>query len=71
MTQEEQVYQYMQEHDYITSMEAFRYLGVTRLSAKIFDLRQNGHVILTEPVIKQNRRTGRQSRFLRYYIAKD
>lgn len=40
MTQEEQVYQYMKENDYITSMDAFRYLGVTRLSAKIFDLRK-------------------------------
>ncbi len=71
MTQEELVYEYMKEHDGITSMEAFRNLGCTRLSAKIFNLRAKGHVILTEPVMKANRRTGRSSHCVRYYIAKD
>ncbi len=71
MTQEQQVYEYMQEHQGITSKEAFRYLGITRLSAYIFNLRKNGHVILTEPIMKTNRRTGRSSRFVRYYISND
>lgn len=31
----------------ITSMEAFRTYGITRLSGRIFDLREQGHKITT------------------------
>lgn len=40
--QQERVLQYMNEHGSITSMEAFRDLGTTRLSAVIFRLRKKG-----------------------------
>lgn len=43
--QQERVLQYMNEHGSITSMEAFRDLGTTRLSAVIFSLRRKGHNI--------------------------
>ena len=47
MTQRARVLQYMREcpdHS-ITSMEAFKKFGATRLSAIIFDLRAKGHDI--------------------------
>lgn len=71
MTQEEQVYEYIQEHNGITTMEAISKLGCTRLSAYIFNLRKKGHVILTEPIEKVNSHTGNKTRFVRYYIEKD
>lgn len=48
MTQSEQVLDYMREHGGITSMEAFSKLGITRLSARIFDLRKAGENITQE-----------------------
>ena len=46
-TQEEQVLEYMQNHGGITNFEAFNNLGITRLSARIFNLRKQGHLIVT------------------------
>lgn len=43
--QQERVLRYMQEHGSITSMEAFKHLGTTRLSAVIFCLRKKGYNI--------------------------
>lgn len=40
MTHEEVVLEYMKKHKGITSMEAYDKLGVTRLSAVIFNLRE-------------------------------
>ena len=41
-TQSEKVLEYMQVNGGITSMDAFRDLGITRLSARIWDLRKEG-----------------------------
>ena len=43
--QQQRVLDYMNQHGSITSMEAFRDLGTTRLSAVIFSLRRKGHNI--------------------------
>lgn len=45
MTQNEKVLKYMREHGSISSMEAFGTLHITRLSARIFDLRKSGYNI--------------------------
>lgn len=45
MTQTEKVLKYMQERGSITTMDAFRELGITRLSARIYDLKHEGHTI--------------------------
>lgn len=55
MTQEQRVLEYMKTHRGITALEAYRELGVMRLSARIFDLRASGHVIATEHVPVMNR----------------
>ena len=45
MTQADQVLQYMKDHGKITTMDAFEKLHITRLSARIWDLRRKGIVI--------------------------
>lgn len=47
MTQEERVAEYMKQNGSITSMDAFRDLSITRLSARIHSLRRNGMRIRT------------------------
>lgn len=42
MTQEQRVLDYIREHGSITSMQAFADLQITRLSARIFNLRERG-----------------------------
>lgn len=42
MTQAERVMDYITEFGSISSMEAFRDLGITRLAARIADLESNG-----------------------------
>lgn len=46
MTQSEKVLDYMQENGGISSMVAFKELGITRLSARIYDLRKSGEKIV-------------------------
>jgi len=46
---------YLNQHGTITSLEAIRDLGNTRLSATVFDLRRQGHDILSCPVRVPNR----------------
>lgn len=54
-TQEELVLEYLQEHKEITSWEAFMRFGITRISAKIFNLRKKGYDISTNYLTKKNR----------------
>lgn len=42
-----EVLRHLREHGSITSMEAIELFGATRLSAIIFNLRKNGHDIVT------------------------
>ena len=55
MTQEQRILEYMKTHDGITTLQAYNDLGITRLSARIFDLRSKGHIISTERVFVMNR----------------
>lgn len=61
-TQTERVKAYIEVNGSITSMDAFRDLGITRLSARVKDLRDNGVNVVT--VMEQNK----NSRYARYYI---
>ena len=42
-----EVLKHLKEHGSITSMEAIKLFGATRLSAIIFNLRRHGHNIVT------------------------
>ena len=64
MNQEDLVLRYMKDHTGITSFEAFKHLGVTRLSAKIFNLRKK--YIIKDKWIEAVNRYGNQVRFKKY-----
>jgi hypothetical protein len=57
----------MQEYGKITTMEAFEYLGITRLSARIKDLRDSGVKISTN-VIEVENRFGEKCRVAEYRL---
>jgi hypothetical protein len=63
MSQEMQILEYLEKGNEITTFEAFTLFQITRLSAKIFDLRESGHEILDEWETSENGK-----RFKRYYI---
>ena len=67
MTQEQMVLKYMKEHNGITTLEAFRDLGITRLSARIYDLRTSGKKIISSRETGINR-FGEVCYFTRYKI---
>lgn len=55
ITQEDRVVQYISDFGSITSLEAFKDLGITRLSAKIFNLKAEGYIFEDETKICVNR----------------
>ena len=40
-----QIIEYMKKHGSITSLEAFQHIGCTRLSGRIYDLKEKGYNI--------------------------
>ena len=66
-SQNNQVLQYMREHGSITSLEAFTDLSITRLSGRIYDLKQDGHIIKSEMEEYVNK-AGEKSRYARYSL---
>lgn len=48
MTQREMVAQYIHDFGSISSWDAFKDLGITRLSARIWELKRDGYVISKE-----------------------
>ena len=55
-TQKMQVLKHLKNHkNGITSMTAFERYGITRLSGRIFELRQEGFEIVTDNVTVKNR----------------
>ena len=65
-TQKYQVLQYMKEHGSITPMEAIREFGITRLAARISDLKFSGIRIRT--VMERKVENGRRVSWARYYL---
>lgn len=68
MAQKQRVMQYMAENGSISSLEAFKDLGITRLSAVIFNLRHDGIKIESDTEQVTNR-YGEKVRFARYKLA--
>ena len=67
-THKDRVLKYIQMFGSITSLDAFKDLGNTRLSASIFCLREEGYPIksITE---KAKNRFGDTTYYARYYLA--
>lgn len=55
MSQNEQILKHLQNHEGITSMQAFNEYGITRLSGRIHDLRSMGYDIVSEQKKSKNR----------------
>ena len=67
MTQKEAVLEWLKTDGSITSMEAFEHLGITRLSAIVFNLRKLGYTISSDDMTIINR-YGKQVHFARYKL---
>ncbi len=67
MNKHKAVLQWLQANASISSMEAIKNFGATRLSAIIFNLRKRGHNI--ETVMVEGRdQFGNHMRYARYYL---
>ena len=64
------IIEYMKEHNGITSQDAFKHLGITRLSARIKELREAGYDISTIMVDGTNR-FGEPVRYGLYRLVSD
>lgn len=65
MTQNEKILQYMMEVGGISSIDAFKKFAITRLSARIKDLRDKGYQI--DSVWEKSKKG---ARYVRYYLRK-
>ena len=70
MTQFEIIKNHLEKYHTITSMEAFKRYGITRLSATIFNLRAEGNRIVTEYQTSKNR-YGEKTTYAVYRLVKD
>lgn len=55
ITSNDRVLEYMKDNGSISTFEAFTELGVARLSARIYDLKAQGHHIISWTETKRNR----------------
>lgn len=55
MSQNTQILSYLQQGKKLNPLQAWKKFGVYRLSARILDLRKQGHQINTENVTKQGK----------------
>ena len=69
MSQKKMVLDYIHEFGSITPLDAFRDLGITRLSAIVFRLKDEGHDINKAIEIGKNR-FGNRTRYARYSFGK-
>lgn len=69
-SQKQVVLDYIREFGSITPVNAFKDLGVTRLAAVVFELREDGHDIHTEREQAYNR-YGQKVRYARYSFGRD
>ncbi len=69
VSQKKMVLDYIREFGSITPIDAFRDLGITRLSAVVFNLREEGHDIDKSIEMGKNR-FGNRTRYARYSFGK-
>ncbi len=64
---EQRVFDYMVEKDFITSQQAFKDLGNSRLSATIFNLKKKG-VVIGGSVVTVKNRFGEKRHVKKYWL---
>lgn len=67
MTQNERIHEYMKKHGSITTKDAYEQLGVTRLSARIYELKEQG-VKIEKKTEKSRNRFGETVYYDRFYL---
>lgn len=67
MSDKDKVLSYLMANKSITALRALSSCGTMRLSARIWDLRRDGHDISTEMVYGKND-DGTQYRYARYHL---
>lgn len=70
MSQADRVLDYMREHGSITGKEAYDYLGIERLSARIWELRHERKITVFDVMETSKNRFGDRSDYKRYFLAK-
>ncbi len=70
MNHEEIILNHLRKHKTITTLEAFELYGITRLSARIFNLRESGYKIGLVWETGTNR-YGNQVRWGKYFLIKN
>lgn len=66
LSQTDEILAHLQQYGTITSLQAITQYGATRLSAIIFDLRKDGHIIEIKSKTAKNRR-GTNTTFAEYH----
>lgn len=67
MKQKDKILHYMQTHGSITQAEAYEFFGCTRLGARVYDLRHDGHSIVKVTETGTNR-YGDKTAYARYSL---
>lgn len=70
MNHDQIILHHLQKNKSITTLEAFELYGITRLSARIYDLRESGHKIGLIWEYGTNR-YGNQVRWGKYFLIKN
>lgn len=70
MTQEDMVLNHLRQYKTITSLEAIQEYGITRLSAKIYNLRHLGYLITNDWTSGTNR-WGKKVNWVKYTLEGD
>ena len=68
MTQKERIINYIKEFGSITSLDAYRDLGITQLATRIKELKEEGYEFKTEWKTDKNR-YGEPISYKKYYLA--
>ena len=69
-TQHDRVLQYMKDFGSITTLDAFRDLGITKLTTRISEMRRMGMAIIGTPETVENR-YGDRCHIKRYMLKKE
>ena len=69
MSQEQRILEHLKKYGSITTWESFERYGITRLSAKIYNLKKLG-CIFDEEIIKKTNRYGKKISFKKYILRK-
>ena len=68
MTQNKKIIHYLETHKRgITSFDAFKLFGITRLSGRIFEIRQMGYPVITS-IVQTTNEDGNTVRYARYTL---